>query len=67
MANPPTNKEILQKLAAANTEKVKLAVTDIDGVLRGKVISFEKLVSVAEKGIGFCDVVFGWDAGGCGV
>lgn len=62
MANPPTNKEVLQKLAAANTEKVKLAVTDIDGVLRGKVISFEKLVSVVEKGLGFCDVVFGWDA-----
>jgi len=63
MANPPTNKELLQKLMAANTEKVKLAVTDIDGVLRGKVISFEKFVSVAEKGFGFCDVVFGWDAG----
>jgi glutamine synthetase len=40
MANPLTNKEVLQKLSAANTEKVKLAVTDIDGVLRGKVISF---------------------------
>ena len=25
-------------------------------------ISFEKFVSVAEKGFGFCDVVFGWDA-----
>ncbi|MEP7376266.1 MAG: glutamine synthetase family protein [Chitinophagaceae bacterium] len=62
MANPPTNKELLQKLAAANTEKVKLAVTDIDGILRGKVISFEKFSSVAEKGFGFCDVVFGWDA-----
>src|SRR5688572_22872715 len=62
MANPPTIKELLQKLTTDNTEKVKLAVTDIDGVLRGKVISFEKFVSVAEKGFGFCDVVFGWDA-----
>ena len=25
-------------------------------------ISYEKFVSVAEKGFGFCDVVFGWDA-----
>ena len=57
-----TIKEIIQKLAADKTEKVKLAVTDIDGILRGKVISFEKFVSVAEKGFGFCDVVFGWDA-----
>jgi len=63
MANPSTSKELLQKLAAAKTDKVKLAVTDIDGILRGKVISFEKFASVAEKGIGFCDVVFGWDAG----
>ena len=62
MANPSTTKELLQKLTADNTQKVKLAVTDIDGILRGKVISFEKFVSVAEKGIGFCDVVFGWDA-----
>jgi len=62
MATPQTIKEILQKLAANKTEKVKLAVTDIDGILRGKVISFEKFTSVAEKGFGFCDVVFGWDA-----
>lgn len=62
MANQPTLKTVIEKLAAAKTEKVKLAVTDIDGILRGKVISFEKFVSVAEKGFGFCDVVFGWDA-----
>ncbi|MEO6315086.1 MAG: glutamine synthetase family protein [Chitinophagaceae bacterium] len=53
---------VLKQLADKNTSKVKLAVTDIDGVLRGKMISFDKFKSVAEKGIGFCDVVFGWDA-----
>ena len=63
MASPLTPKAIVQNLSAANTEKVKLAITDIDGVLRGKMISFEKFLSVAEKGFGFCDVVFGWDAG----
>lgn len=62
MANQPPLKTVIEKLAAAKTEKVKLAVTDIDGILRGKVISFDKFVSVAEKGFGFCDVVFGWDA-----
>ncbi len=55
--------EILQKLADKNTSKVKLAITDTDGILRGKMISFEKFVSIAEKGFGFCNVVFGWDAG----
>ena len=54
---------ILQQLAERNAVKVKLAVTDIDGILRGKMISFEKFASVVEKGFGFCNVVFGWDAG----
>ena len=55
--------DLLQQMEVAGTEKVKLAVTDIDGVLRGKVIGFEKFKSIAAKGFGFCDVVFGWDAG----
>ena len=42
--------------------KVKLAITDIDGILRGKVISKEKFLGILESGFGFCDVVFGWDA-----
>lgn len=63
MASPLIIKDVLQKLSDNNTEKIKLAVADIDGVLRGKVISYEKFLSVAEKGFGFCDVVFGWDAG----
>jgi len=62
MNNQPTIEEILQQLTEQNTEKVKLAVTDIDGILRGKVISFEKFRGIVEKGFGFCDVVFGWDA-----
>src|SRR5678815_4649317 len=62
MTRQPTIKEVVEKLAANKTEKVKLAITDIDGILRGKVIRFEKFVSVIEKGFGFCDVVFGWDA-----
>ncbi len=57
------NKDILQILAERGVEKIKLAITDIDGVLRGKLISFEKFRSVIQKGFGFCDVVFGWDAG----
>ena len=54
--------DLLAELTQAQCTKVKLAVTDIDGVLRGKLISFEKFQSVAEKGFGFCDVVFGWDS-----
>lgn len=47
------------KKAGAN--KVKLAIVDIDGVLRGKYVSLEKFASLLENGGGFCDCVFGWD------
>src|SRR5258708_36577993 len=43
--------------------KVKLGGFDIDGILRGKYVSLEKFWSVAEGGLGFCDVIFGWDSG----
>jgi glutamine synthetase len=55
-------KEILHYAANHPAGKVKIALTDIDGVLRGKYISTEKFLSVAESGTGFCDVVFGWDS-----
>jgi glutamine synthetase len=41
--------------------RIKLGVTDIDGVLRGKYISNEKFESIRETGSGFCDCVLGWD------
>lgn len=55
--------EISEILKESGHKKVKLAVVDIDGILRGKVISLEKFLSVAESGMGFCNVVFGWDSG----
>jgi glutamine synthetase len=40
---------------------VKIAITDIDGVLRGKYLSLEKFESILKSTGGFCDCVFGWD------
>lgn len=56
------NEEILQYVKNHPSGKVKIAFTDIDGILRGKYISVEKFLSVSESGTSFCDVVFGWDA-----
>jgi glutamine synthetase len=56
-----TKEEILYYVRDYPAGKVKIAVTDIDGVLRGKYISAEKFLSIAENSFGFCDVVFGWD------
>lgn len=50
-----------QKIEHLQTDKVKFAVTDIDGVLRGKIISKAKLLKGLEEGLGFCNVIFGWD------
>lgn len=42
-------------------DRVKLGLTDVDGVLRGKYISLDKFESVAGSTGGFCDCVLGWD------
>ena len=57
-----TKTEILEYVKNHPSGRVKLAVADIDGVLRGKYISTEKFSSVVEKGMSFCDVIFGWDS-----
>lgn len=54
---------IVETLDSKGIQKVKIAVTDMDGILRGKIISLEKFKTIKEKGFGFCDVIFGWDAG----
>ena len=43
--------------------KVKLGGFDVDGILRGKYLSLDKFWGAAEGGLGFCDVIFGWDLG----
>jgi glutamine synthetase len=53
--------EIITRLKESKHNKVKVAITDIDGVLRGKFMHIDKLISTLETGFGFCSVVFGWD------
>jgi glutamine synthetase len=42
-------------------QHVRVGVFDNDGILRGKYIEREKFFAALEKGMGFCDVVLGWD------
>lgn len=44
-----------------NDTKVKVAGIDVDGILRGKLVSKSKFLSIATSGFGFCSVIFGWD------
>ncbi|HYD75427.1 glutamine synthetase family protein [Ramlibacter sp.] len=58
------NARLHPALAALKKEgatQVKVAVSDIDGVLRGKYLHIDKFMAACEGGFGFCDVVFGWD------
>ncbi len=59
----PDHEKILDAIRRSNIGKVKVGVSDIDGVLRGKYIHRDKFFSAVESGFGFCDVVFGWDSG----
>lgn len=52
---------IINTLEERGIRKVKLGTFDLDGIFRGKYVSFDKFLSAAESGMGFCDVLFGWD------
>ena len=54
---------IVEAIRKSPLGKVKVAVSDIDGILRGKYLHKDKFLAAVEGGFGFCDVVFGWDSG----
>lgn len=54
-------KLLVQKLRDEGIERAKIGGFDLDGLLRGKYVSLDKLESALSKGFGFCDVIFGWD------
>ena len=63
--NKTTEHPAVAEIRASGAKKVKVAVSDIDGVLRGKYLHIDKFLGAAEPypggGFGFCDVVLGWD------
>ena len=54
-------KALREAFAQKNITSVKVGGFDLDGVLRGKYVSLDKFWGALDDGIGFCDVVFGWD------
>ncbi|HYG01764.1 MAG TPA: glutamine synthetase [Chryseosolibacter sp.] len=53
--------EIIDYVKNHPAGRIKIAFTDIDGILRGKYVSVGKFLSIIESTSGFCDVIFGWD------
>jgi len=60
MASEKVTVESLPRILE-NDACVKLAGVDVDGQLRGKLVSKKKFLSIAASGFGFCSVIFGWD------
>jgi glutamine synthetase len=56
-----TLEQKLGEYTSRGVTRVKLGLTDVDGVLRGKYVDLAKFASLLEKGGGFCDCVLGWD------
>lgn len=60
---PDMNREELEaRFQEDHIRRVKIGGHDIDGILRGKYVSLEKFWSIVDGGMGFCDVIFGWDS-----
>ncbi len=53
---------IREQFSTHQIRRVKIGGFDVDGVLRGKYVSPEKFWSIVDGGMGFCDVIFGWDS-----
>jgi glutamine synthetase len=52
---------LIAELEERGVTRAKIGGFDLDGVLRGKYVSLDKLRSALGGGFGFCDVIFGWD------
>src|SRR5258705_3171591 len=59
----PQLEHLREEFRKHSIRKVKLGGFDVDGVLRGKYVSLDKFWGAADGGLGFCDVIFGWDSG----
>jgi len=55
-------KQVVEQLSQTTNSKIRLGVTDLDGMIRGKLMHKDKVLQSLEDGFGFCNVIFGWDS-----
>lgn len=55
-------KQLKEAFEKHGVRRVKVGGYDVDGILRGKYVSLDKFWGALQDPIGFCDVIFGWDA-----
>lgn len=62
MAAPGTSGQPLAECIAQNKlSHIKVGITDIDGVMRGKYLASADLLAGLGSGLTFCDCIVGWD------
>ena len=54
--------EAIDLVNQSSLTHIKLGLSDIDGVIRGKYMRKDKFISSLKNGFAFCDVVMGWDS-----
>ncbi|MBV6303877.1 glutamine synthetase family protein [Candidimonas humi] len=57
-----STEEAIDFVRASGLSHFKIGLSDIDGIMRGKYMRKHKFLSALESGLGFCDVVMGWDS-----
>lgn len=53
--------KLRQQLHNLPQSGARIGITDLDGIIRGKWLHKDKLIGSLDDGLGFCDVIFGWD------
>jgi glutamine synthetase len=56
-----TVEDAIRLVEASRLTHIKVGLSDVDGILRGKYLRKDKFLNVLRTGLGFCNVVLGWD------
>ncbi len=56
-----TVEDAIRLVEASRLTHIKVGLSDVDGILRGKYLRKDKFLNVLRTGFGFCNVVLGWD------
>ena len=57
-----TVEDAIRLVEASKLTHIKVGLSDVDGILRGKYLRKDKFVCALRSGFAFCSVVLGWDA-----
>jgi glutamine synthetase len=57
-----TVEDAIAQVEASRLTHIKVGVSDVDGILRGKYLRKDKFLGALRAGFAFCNVVLGWDS-----